>query len=136
MDPVVHFEMPYDDRARAAKFYAGVFGWEVRMLGEEMGNYMVVRTGEAGDGPPAMEGTVPGVIGGGFFKRNNDWPAQHPSVVIAVQDIKASMKKVDAAGGEVLGEPMLIPGIGDYVSFFDTEKNRVSMLQPLPMAAK
>jgi hypothetical protein len=28
---------------------------------------------------------------------------------------------------------MLIPGIGDYVSFFDTEKNRVSMLQPLPM---
>jgi GMP synthase (glutamine-hydrolysing) len=35
-----------------------------------------------------------------------------------------------AAGGEVLGEPMPIPGIGDYVSFFDTEGNRISMLQP------
>lgn len=136
MDPVVHFEMPYDDRERAAKFYRTVFGWETQMLGEEMGNYVVVRTGKPGDGPPPMEGTVPGVIGGGFFQRNNDWPAQHPSVVIAVQDIKASMKKVNDAGGEVLGEPMLIPGIGDYVSFYDTEKNRVSMLQPMPMAKK
>ena len=32
---------------------------------------------------------------------------------------------------KVLGEPMEIPGIGRYVSFIDTEANRVSMLQPL-----
>jgi len=31
----------------------------------------------------------------------------------------------------VLGEPMLIPGVGQYVSFMDSEGNRVSMLQPL-----
>jgi predicted enzyme related to lactoylglutathione lyase len=31
---------------------------------------------------------------------------------------------------------MQIPGIGDYVSFIDTEGNRVSMLQPLPRSAK
>ena len=43
------------------------------------------------------------------------------------------MKKVSGAGGELLGEPMAIPGIGDYVSFYDTEKNRLSLLQPLPM---
>ncbi|TMH31553.1 MAG: VOC family protein, partial [Betaproteobacteria bacterium] len=36
------------------------------------------------------------------------------------------------AGGTVLGEPMNIPGVGAYVSFTDTEGNRVSMLQPLP----
>ena len=40
------------------------------------------------------------------------------------------MKKVADAGGKVLGEPMEIPGIGLYVSFFDSESNRVSMLQP------
>jgi uncharacterized protein len=40
---------------------------------------------------------------------------------------------VNDAGGKVLGEPMLIPGIGDYVSFYDTEQNRVSILQPLSM---
>jgi hypothetical protein len=34
------------------------------------------------------------------------------------------------AGGKVLGEPMEIPGIGLYVSFFDSEGNRVSMMQP------
>jgi len=30
----------------------------------------------------------------------------------------------------VLGEPMEIPGVGQYVSFMDTEGNRVSLLQP------
>jgi predicted enzyme related to lactoylglutathione lyase len=44
------------------------------------------------------------------------------------------MKTVGSAGGEVLGEPMEIPGVGKYVAFFDTEGNRLSMLQPLPMA--
>jgi hypothetical protein len=34
------------------------------------------------------------------------------------------------AGGKVLGEPLEIPGVGRYVSFFDTEGNRVSMMQP------
>jgi len=42
------------------------------------------------------------------------------------------MKKVSEAGGKMLGEPIEIPGIGQYVSFFDTEDNRVSMLQPNP----
>lgn len=38
------------------------------------------------------------------------------------------MRKVVEAGGEVLGEPTEIPGIGQYVSFLDTEGNRCSML--------
>ena len=51
--------------------------------------------------------------------------------MIAVQDIATAMKKVAAAGGEVLGTPMQIPGVGQYVAFHDTEGNRLSMLQPL-----
>jgi len=96
-----------------------------------MGNYVVATT--AKPGAPARQDAAPGAIGGGFYKRNNDWPAQHPSVVIAVQDIRAAMKKVKDAGGEPLGDPMMIPGVGDYVSFYDTERNRLSLLQPLPM---
>jgi hypothetical protein len=46
------------------------------------------------------------------------------------------MDKVRTAGGQVLGEPMDIPGVGRYVSFFDTEGNRVSMLQPLARSAQ
>jgi hypothetical protein len=131
MDPVVHFEFPYDDRERIAKFYRDVFGWELKMLGEEMGNYVLATTAKPGE--RVGHEAAYGAIGGGFYPRRSDWPAQYPSVVIAVQDIRAAMKQVGQAGGEVLGEPMTIPGVGDYVSFFDTEKNRVSMLQPLPM---
>ena len=127
MDPVVHFEMPYDDRTRMAKFYESAFGWQMQMFGEDMGNYVVATTTETGESGPKK----PGAINGGFFPRKADWPAQYPSVVIAVQDIRDAMKKVSGAGGKVLGEPMEIAGVGQYVSFTDPEGNRVSILQPI-----
>ncbi|MFC5500009.1 VOC family protein [Caenimonas terrae] len=128
MDPVVHFEMPYDDQQRMAAFYRQAFGWQTQALGQEMGNYVLAVTADSGPAGPLK----PGAINGGFFPRKADWPDQHPSVVIAVQDAAAAMEKVRQAGGQVLGEPMDIPGVGRYVSFRDTEGNRASLLQPLP----
>jgi predicted enzyme related to lactoylglutathione lyase len=128
MDPVVHFEMPADDRDRMAAFYTTVFGWKAQMLGEDMGNYVTVATSETDEKGFPLK---PGTINGGFFPRRADMPGLVPSVVIAVQDIRASMKKVTEAGGKVQGEPMMIPGIGEFVAFIDTEGNRVSILQPL-----
>ena len=128
MNPVFHFEMPYTDPSRVSTFYRQAFGWQTQALGEAMGGYVLATTTDTGDAGPK----TPGAINGGFFPNKPDWPAQHPSVVIAVDDIAASMAKVREAGGEVLGEPMEIPGIGRYVSFTDTEGNRVSMLQPIP----
>jgi uncharacterized protein len=128
MNSVVHFEIPYDNRDRMAKFYASAFGWQTQKLGEDMGNYVIATTTETdNDGPKK-----PGAINGGFYKKAPDMPAPHPSVVIAVDDIKAAISNVKKAGGEVLGNPMEIPGVGQYVSFMDTEGNRVSMLQPVP----
>src|SRR5215471_18989674 len=127
MEPVVHFEMPFENRKRMAEFYSKVFGWKTQMLGPDMGDYVVVTTTESDDSGPKK----PGAINGGFYAKNDDQPAQHPSVVISVEDIRAASKKVADAGGKVLGEPTDIPGVGRYVSFFDTEGNRVSMLQPL-----
>ena len=128
MDPVVHFELPYDNRVRMAKFYESVFGWQTQMLAEDMGNYVLATTTETDESGPKK----PGAINGGFYPKKPDWPAQYPSVVIAVEDVKGSMKKVLDAGGKVLGEPMEIPGVGQYVSLIDTEGNRLSMLQPIP----
>ena len=127
MDPVVHFEMPYEDRERMAGFYSKAFGWQNQMLGEEMGNYVVAHTTETDE-----QGMVKktGAINGGFYKRPADELGQRPSVVIAVEDLKEAMKKVSEAGGTILGEPMEIPGVGLYAGFLDTEGNRVSMLQP------
>lgn len=130
MDPVVHFEMPYIDKSRMADFYTHAFGWKAQMLGPEMGEYVVAYTCESDEetGPKN-----PGMINGGFYKRPEDEMGQHPSVVISVKNIEESMEKIQANGGKVLGEPMEIPGVGRYVSFLDSEGNRVSILQPSQM---
>ena len=127
MNPVVHFEMPYDNRERMAKFYKSAFGWRTEMLGEDMDKYVVATTTATGDDHRPKE---PGAINGGFYAKKADWPAQYPSVVIAVDDITDAARKVKQAGGKVLGEPVEIPGIGEYVSITDTEGNRVALLQP------
>ena len=128
MNPVVHFEMPFDNRERMAKFYRSAFGWQTQMLDEEMDNYVLATTTETDETGPKK----PGAINGGFFPKKPDWPAQYPSIVIAVDDIAQAVRKVTDSGGNVLGEPMEIAGVGQYVSFTDPEGNRVSMLQPVP----
>jgi predicted enzyme related to lactoylglutathione lyase len=131
MNPVVHFEMPYKDSGRLADFYKNAFGWQMQVSGPDMGNYVLATTTEVDE--KTQRPKNPGAINGGFFPLKPDWPAQHPSVVIGVDDIKAAMQKVTDAGGKVLGEPIEIPHVGMYVSFEDTEGNRVSLLQPAPM---
>jgi predicted enzyme related to lactoylglutathione lyase len=127
MNPVVHFEMPAEDRKRMADFYTKVFGWKTQQLGEDMGNYVLATTTDSNEnGMPKN----PGAINGGFFQKTNDKPAQYPSVVIAVDNIQEHTRNVEKSGGKVLGEPVDIPGIGMYVSFLDTEGNRVGMIQP------
>jgi uncharacterized protein len=127
MDPVVHFEMPYENSERVAKFYTQAFGWEMQKLGQDMGDYVLATTTETDENRMIKN---PGAINGGFFPRQTDLPALVPSIVIAVDDLKSSIKKVTEAGGKILDEPMEIPGIGQYVSFNDTEGNRVGLLQP------
>lgn len=127
MNSVVHFEMPYEDKERMVQFYGKAFDWKMKKFGEEMGNYVTATTTETD--PNGMVKT-PGAINGGFYPKTPDMPAQYPSVVISVKDINEAMQKVRDAGGEVLGEPMDIPDVGRYVSFMDTEGNRVSLLQP------
>lgn len=126
LNPVIHFEMPAEDRKRMAEFYTKTFGWKIQQLGEDMGNYVLATTTDSDE-----SGTKkPGAINGGFFQKTDDNPAQYPSIVIPVGDVKKHMKKVEEAGGKILGKPWNIPGVGLYVSFFDTGGNRAGMLQP------
>jgi predicted enzyme related to lactoylglutathione lyase len=128
MNPVIHFEMPAEDRKRMASFYTNVFGWQTQQLGEDMSGYVLAGTTESDEkGRPK----TPGTINGGFYQKTDDPLSHAPSVVIGVENIADHMKKVTAAGGKIIGEPMDIPGVGKWVSFKDTEGNRVSMLQPL-----
>jgi predicted enzyme related to lactoylglutathione lyase len=67
MSPVVHFEMPAEDRDRMSKFYQKVFGWQTQQMGEEMGNYVVVTTADTD--PETRMVKTPGTINGGFIKK-------------------------------------------------------------------
>ena len=127
-DPVVHFEMPAKDRKRMSEFYTRAFGWQTQMLGEDMGNYVIATTATEVDNQGRPKNV--GMINGGFYTKNETMPAQYPSVVISVDDIKKSINKIANAGGKVIDKPVEIPGFGMLVSFFDTEGNRVSMMEP------
>ena|SRR3990167_8729420 len=135
MNPVIHFEMPAEDQKRMSGFYTQAFGWKMQHMGPEMGNYVLVHTTEIDEKTQTPK--KPGAINGGFFQKTK--PNQHPSVVISVDDIHEAMNKIKDAGGKILGgqkpgEPDNIPDVGLYVSFLDTEGNRVGILQPAPMA--
>lgn len=129
MNPVVHFEIPYKDGERIAKFYQSAFGWELTFLGEHSGNYILAKTADK----DAKPGFPAGSINGGLFPFKTDWPNQFPSIVIGVGDIHESIEKINLFGGTVIGEPMLIPNFGMYVSFLDTEGNRNSIIEPMGM---
>ena len=129
MNPVVHFEMPYEKSERLVDFYSQAFGWQMIMLGQEMGGYVVASTTETDENRMPLRS---GAIGGGFFKKGPEMP-ECPSVVIAVEDIRAAIKRVTDAGGSVSGYPVEIPGIGQYIAITDSEGNRVGMLEPFEM---
>jgi hypothetical protein len=136
-NPVVHFEMGYKDRARMVKFYETAFGWKTQQMGSEMGNYVVAQTTETDENGMVQ---TKGAINGGFYAKTDDPLSQAPSVVVSVDDIHATMKAVEDAGGEILGsmgadgkhtsKPQKIPGVGLWISARDTEGNRFSILQP------
>ena len=126
-NPVVHFEMPAEDNARVTEFYTKAFGWQMDQLGPEMSNYLVATTSETDENRTVK---TPCTINGGFFPKKDDELNRAPHVVISVDNIEESITAVNESGGEVVGDPMDIPGIGRYVSFKDTEGNVVGMLQP------
>ncbi len=137
-NPVVHFEMGYFERERMKKFYEKAFGWSMQQMGDEMGNYVVAQTAETDDNGMVK---TPGTINGGFYQKVDNPLSHAPSVVISVQDIYGAMEAVETGGGKILGsmdesgghsmEPQMIPGVGLWISFQDTEDNRVSLLQPV-----
>ncbi len=131
MNPVVHFEIPSSNNQEMCDFYSTVFGWQTEQYGEEMGNYVVVKTTESDE--QTSRPKEPGSINGGLYQKDPSNPDHQPTVVIAVDDIKEHMEKITAAGCEIVNGPDDIPGVGIYASFRDPSGNRISILQPSGM---
>lgn len=125
MCPVVHFEMPAADKARVKKFYEDAFGWEMKQMDANVGNYILATTS-----PVDAKGMHKrkGAINGGFFEKSDQNTMPH--LVISVDDIKSHMQVVTKAGGKILGDVMDIPGVGKFAMISDSEGNHIGMLQP------
>jgi uncharacterized protein len=118
MGRVVHFEIGVDDPKRAIKFYEKIFGWKTQKWEEGDTDYWLIKTGETGE---------PG-IDGALMQRMLNMP---PTVnTISVEDLKATVKKIKAAGGKPITEPNQIPNIGMFCYCVDTEGNVFGILQP------
>jgi uncharacterized protein len=105
------------------------FSWKPTIMGPEMGDYVVIDTSP--HDPVKKFPTNPGRNNCGLFKKSSNNSV--PSIVMGVEDIQSAMKRITEAGGQILGEPVMIPGNGEYVSFIDTEGNRCSIIQPVQM---
>ena len=122
MAKVVHFEIPFDDKARAMKFYAEALDWQLTDMAQM--NYVMAQTVAVDDNHMPKE---PGAINGGLFQRPKDAP--HPTLYVGVESIDATVKKVEASGGKVVTPKTPIPGMGAYARVTDTEGNVLGLFQ-------
>ena len=123
MSRVLHFEIHAEDPERAAAFYHGVFGWEIKKWEGPM-DYWMVMTGKEGEMG----------INGGIVKRQGPDPEKMNPVsayvcTIDVNDLDAFWEKVTTSGGEEALPKMPIPGMGWLCYCKDTEGNIFGMMQ-------
>jgi predicted enzyme related to lactoylglutathione lyase len=118
---VVHFEIPFDDQERAHRFYAEGFGWALTPLPEM--HYVLATTGPSDQGPPSE----PGFINGGLLERG--LPVGGPVLTLEVDDIDASLEKVESLGGATVSAKQAVGDMGFSAYFTDTEGNLMGLWQ-------
>lgn len=105
-----HFSINADDLPRAKAFYEGVFGWTFKPWGPPD----FYQTGTSGRGPTGALQSRREVAGR---------PMPGLELTFAVDDVEATAKAVEAAGGKVLMAPFHIEGVGWLIWFEDPEGN-------------
>lgn len=121
---VVHFELPFDDGARARSFYSELFGWQLQDVPGM--DYSLVMTGPVDE----RGSTEPGYINGGMTQRGG--PVGQPVVTIDVEDIDATLAKVTERGGSTVVERQAVGGMGWTAYFRDPEGNVMGLWQTNP----
>lgn len=122
MDKVVHFEIPFDNKERAMKFYADSFGWQMTDMPEM--KYVAARTAEVDEHQMPK---APGAINGGLMQRPREAPS--PAIYVGVQSVKAAIERVRAAGGKIVTARTPTPGMGAYARVADTEGNVIGLFE-------
>ena len=115
-NPVVHFEIAGPDGPALRQFYSDLFGWNIEVQGEEIGNYSLVSANEGG-------------IGGGVYPTTEDMPARsYVTFYVQVDDLQTALDKVAGMGGNAIMPPMEIaPGMGSIAMFVDPADNTIGL---------
>jgi predicted enzyme related to lactoylglutathione lyase len=122
MGKVVHFEIPFDDKARAMQFYSSCFGWQLADMPEMQ--YVMAATTEV---DAQQMPTEPGAINGGLFQRPAEAP--YPTIYVDVPSIDEALAKIQSEGGKVVTPNTQIPGMGAFARVSDTEGNIIGLFQ-------
>lgn len=120
MSRVIWFDMKAPEPKKAIDFYTAVFGWTFTKSNMPM-DYWLIKTGDE---------KAPGIDGG----LASGTPV-HPAVnTIGVEDLNATLEKVNLHGGKVLSPRSPIPGVGWFASFEDPSGNQFGLEQNDPLA--
>ena len=122
MDKVVHFEIPFDNKTRAMKFYSEMFGWKLTDMPEM--DYVMAESIAVDKNKMPRE---PGAINGGLFQRPKEAP--NTCLYVGVSSIDQTLKRLEGAGGRVVTPKTPIPGMGAFARVADTEGNIIGLFQ-------
>ena len=126
MNPVVHFEIPSDDRDRATSFYASVFEWDIEETPFEDDVYTSVITSPIDEN---YMHTERGAINGAIIERNG--PPTAPIITIEVPSIDVHVDNIEEAGGSIVVPKGEVPEMGYYAYFEDTEGNVIGLWESM-----
>ena len=116
---VCHFAIHADDCERAKRFYEQAFGWSFEPWGPP--GFWLIETSK-------------GALRGALQQRRELVDGQGMigfECTIGVADVEAAKSAIEAAGGTVTMQPMLLETVGTLLMFTDTEGNRVGAMQYL-----
>jgi hypothetical protein len=108
---IVHIEIPAQSRDTSAKFFQKLFGWDFNHMDEMQ--YSMAETGTD--------------IGVGYPDFSDMYKAGDIIIYVASHDLAADAKKITNLGGQVMGEPMEVPGMGAFLIFADPNGNRLAL---------
>lgn len=120
MSRVIWFDMKAHEPQKAIDFYTKVFGWEFKKSDMPM-DYWLIKTGDE---------KSPGINGG----LAQGTPGHLLVNTIGVEDLNATLEKVNLYGGKVLSPRNAIPGVGWFASFEDPSGNQFGLEQDDPSA--
>lgn len=111
---ITHIEIPAPDFNKAVEFYSEVFNWGIEVV--TVDHYAFFTIGNTGSGGGLDASLMPAPEKTG------------PQLVIDVEDMEASIKKIEEYGGMLISGKTEIPGGHGYYCVFSDPNNNYLQL--------